>query len=51
MILSMVLSARGFSGYKLPIEPILIAVAIVILFVEAVLVWRISTRGGRKATV
>ena len=51
MILSAVLSAGGVSGYKLPLEPTFVAVACVVLFVEAFLVWRLSTRGGRKAMV
>ncbi len=51
MILSAVFSAGGFSGYKLPLEPIFVAVACVVLFVEAVFIWRLSTRGGRKAMV
>ena len=51
MFLSGVLSAGGVSGYKLPLEPIFVAVACVVLFVEAFLVWRLSTRGGRKAMV
>jgi hypothetical protein len=51
MILSAVLSAGGVSGYKLPLEPIFVAVACVVLFVEAVFIWRLSTRGGRKAMV
>ena len=51
MILSAVLSAGGFSGYKLPLEPVFVAAACVVLLVEAFFVWRLSTRGGRKAMV
>jgi hypothetical protein len=51
MILSAVLSLNGVSGYVLPLGPTFIAVACVLLFVEALFVWRLSTRGGRKALV
>jgi hypothetical protein len=51
MILSAVLSAGGVSSYKLPVEPIFVAVACLVLFVEAFFIWRLSTRGGRKALV
>jgi hypothetical protein len=51
MILSAVLSAGGVSGYVFPIGPTFVAVACVVLFVEALFVWRLSTRGGRKALV
>ena len=49
MILSAVLSAGGVSGYVFPIGPTFVAVACVVLFVEALFVWRLSTRGGRKS--
>ena len=51
MVLSAVLSAGGVSGYKLPLDPIFVAVTCVVLFVEAFFVWGLSTRGGRKAMV
>jgi hypothetical protein len=51
MILSAVLSAGGVSGYILPLEPIFVVVACVVLFVEAFFIWRLSTRDGRKAMV
>ncbi len=51
MVLSGVLSAGGVSGYKLPLDPIFVAVACVVLFVEAFFVWKLSTRDGRKAMV
>jgi LexA-binding, inner membrane-associated putative hydrolase len=51
MILSAVLSAGGVSGYVFPLGPTFVAVACVVLFVEGLFVWRLSTRGGRKALV
>jgi hypothetical protein len=51
MILSAVLSVGGVSSYILPLDPVFVAVACVVLFVEAFFIWRVSTRGGRKATV
>ena len=51
MILSAILSLNDVSGYALPLGPTFIAVACVLLFVEAIFVWRLSTRGGRKALV
>ena len=51
MILSAVLSVGGVSSYKLPLDPVFVAVACVVLFVEAFFIWRLSTRGGRKAMV
>ncbi len=51
MILSAVLSLNEVSGYVFPLGLTFVAVACVILFVEALFVWRLSTRGGRKAIV
>jgi len=51
MILSVVLSLDGISGYVFPLGPTFVAVACVLLFVEALFVWRFSTRGGKKALV
>jgi hypothetical protein len=51
MIFSAVLSVDKFSGYVFPLGPTFVAVACVLLFVEAFFVWRFSTRGGRKALV
>ena len=51
MILSAVLSAGVVSGYVFPLGPTFVAVACVVLFVEGLFVWRLSTRGGRKALV
>ena len=51
MILSAVLSIGEVSGYVFPIGPTFVVVACVVLFVEVLFVWRLSTRGGRKALV
>ncbi len=51
MILSAVLSIGAVSGYTLPIELFFVGSGAVILFVEALLVWQLSTRNGRKALV
>jgi hypothetical protein len=51
MILSAVLSIEEVSGYVFPIGLTFVAVASVLLFVEALFIWRLSTRGGRKALV
>ena len=51
MILSAVLSLNGVSGYVFPLGLTFVSVACVVLFVEALFVWRLSTRGGRKAIV
>ena len=51
MILLVVLSVGRVSSYILPLDPVFAAVACVVLFVEAFFVWRVSTRGGRKATI
>ena len=49
--LSGVLAISQGGSYEVPINPLFSISAIVILAVEGVLVWRISIRGGRKATV
>lgn len=51
MILSAVLSVGGVSGYVFPLGPTFVAIACLVLFVEALFVWRLSTRGKRKAIV
>lgn len=51
MILSAALSVNGVSGYVFPLNPTFAVAASVILFVEALFVWRLSTSGGRKAIV
>jgi hypothetical protein len=50
MILSAALSI-GVSGYIFPIDVTFGIVASVVLFVEALFIWRLSIRGGRKAMV
>jgi len=42
--------SQGFT-YTFPLNPLFAGLACVILAIEAVLVWRISVRGGRKAVV
>ncbi len=49
MILSAALSAQFVSGYVIPLDPIFLVGAGVILCVEALLVWRLSTLGGKRA--
>jgi hypothetical protein len=51
MILSAMLALGGISGYISPVDPIFVASASVVLFVEAVFIWHLSTRGGRKAMI
>jgi hypothetical protein len=51
MILSAVLSIGEVSGYIFPISFTFVVAASLVLFVEALLVWRLSIRGGRKAMV
>jgi hypothetical protein len=51
MVLSAALSVGGVLGYVFPLNPVFAVAAGVVLFVEAVFVWRFSIRGGRKATV
>lgn len=51
MISSAVLSAGGVSGYMFPLDPTFVAVAGVVLIVEAVFIWWLSTRSGRKVLV
>jgi hypothetical protein len=51
MILSAILSAGGLSGYIFPLNTIFAIAAAVVIFAEAIFVWWISTRKGRKAMV
>ncbi len=51
MILSAMLSVNEASGYVFPLQPIFVIVACVVLLIEAFFVWRLSTRGGRKAMI
>jgi hypothetical protein len=51
MILTVALTISEVSSYVLPIGPFFVVVASVVLFVEALFVWRFSTRSGRKAIV
>jgi hypothetical protein len=51
LVLSLALSIGGIVGYVFPINPIFAAAAAAVLFVEAIFVWRLSIRGGRKALV
>lgn len=51
IISSAVLSVGGVSSYVFPLGPAFVAAACVVLFVEGLFVWRVSTRGGRKAMV
>jgi len=51
IVLSAILSINGVTGYMFPINPTFAIASGVVLFVEAFLVWRFSTRGGRKAAV
>jgi hypothetical protein len=51
IVLSAALSINGVLGYEFPLNPTFAIVSGVILFIEALLVWRLSTRGGRKAIV
>ena len=51
LVLSVALSVGAISGYVFPINPLFAVASGVVLFVEALFVWRLSTRGGRKAIV
>ena len=51
MILSTIFSLNGLSLYAFPLNATFVAIGCVVLFVEAFFVWRVSTRGGRKALV
>jgi hypothetical protein len=51
MILSAALSIGEASGYIFPINVTFGVIASVVLFVEALFIWRLSIRGGRKAIV
>ena len=50
-VLSIALSINGILRYMFPLNPTFVFASSLVLFVEALLVWRLSTRGGRKATV
>jgi hypothetical protein len=50
-VLSAALSINGILGYVLPLNPTFALASSLILFVEALLVWRLSTRRGKKAIV
>ena len=51
MVLSAVLSAGVVSGYVFPLDLTFVAAGFVVLFVEGLFVWRLSTYGGKKALV
>ncbi len=51
MVFSTVLSALEISGFVFPLELMFIVFACIVLFVEALFIWRLSTRGNRKAIV
>jgi len=48
---SAVLSIENLSGYRLPVNVVFVGIAALILLVEALLVWRFLTRGGKQAVV
>jgi len=50
-VLSAILSVGGVSGYVFLLSPTFIAVGCLVLFVEALFTWRLSTYGGKKALV
>ncbi|MGA3059219.1 MAG: metal-dependent hydrolase [Candidatus Bathyarchaeia archaeon] len=50
-VLSAVLSVGGVSGYVFLLSPTFIAVGCLVLFAEALFIWRLSTYGGKKALV
>lgn len=51
MIVSALLSIGEISGYMFPIGTTFVILASVVLLVEALFIWRLSIRGGRKAMV
>jgi hypothetical protein len=51
IFLSAALSINGILGYMFPLNPTFALASSVVLFVEALLVWRLSTRRGKKAIV
>ena len=51
MILSAVFSTGDVSSYRFPLNASFVAIACFVLLIEAVLVWRLSIRAGRKAVV
>jgi hypothetical protein len=50
-VLSAVLSLENLSRFSLPVSIGFVVVSSFILLVEAILVWRFLTRGGRQAIV
>lgn len=48
IVLSTAFSINGVLNYVFPLNPILAIVSSVVLFVEALLVWRFSIREGKK---
>jgi hypothetical protein len=50
-VLSAILSVGAVSGYVFLLSPIFIAVGCLVLFVEALFIWRLSTYGGKKVLV
>ena len=51
ILFSALLSIDKILSYSLPINPVFLVIASIILFFEAILVWRLSIRNGRKALV
>lgn len=51
IIMSAVLSINQGFSYSIPINPLFVAIASAVLFLEAILVWRISIRNGKKILV
>jgi hypothetical protein len=50
-VLSAVLSVSGISRYIFPLNPVFALAAGIVVFVEALFVWQLDIRGGRKALV
>lgn len=51
MALAIILSVGAIWNYVLPLNIMFVGLACIVLFVEAILVWRISTRGERSIIV
>ncbi len=51
MLLSAALSVGAISGYRFPLSSTFVAVGCAVLLIEALFVWCLRTRGGRKAMV
>jgi hypothetical protein len=51
IFLAAALSAEQILSYHLPLNPIFALAACIVLAVEAIMVWRLSIRKGRKAIV